>query len=298
MTEPWRLIGDVGGTNVRFARSDSSADIHDQWVAPVDRYQTFAAALTDYLGRVGNGAQASAAVIAAAGPVADGEIRLTNSSWRICERELATLLGPGVATRLVNDLEAVAFALPHLPENRLQFADLRPRVRDARQRMLAVNVGTGFGSASLIRDGERWVCCPSESGHMRLAADNAEELALFSKLEIGQATVEDILSGGGLQRLQAHVAEARPEFGYQYFTGFLARACADLVLASAAWDGLYLCGSVATAWWQRADLDEFRRLFVGTSKMSHQLRATPIALIDAELPALIGLAHLNVGHAD
>ena len=43
------------------------------------------------------------------------------------------------------------------------------------------------------------------------------------------------------------------------FSAFLARAAASLVLAATAWDGVYLCGSVALAWAEHADRPAFRR---------------------------------------
>ena len=55
----------------------------------------------------------------------------------------------GVPVVLVNDLEAVAAALPHLADDDLTTLGTVAPVRPERRTMLAVNVGTGFGAASV-----------------------------------------------------------------------------------------------------------------------------------------------------
>ena len=151
---------------------------------------------------------------------------------------------------------------------------------------------------------------------MLLGATNQKELELFERLGKVALTTEDILSGGGVRRLAAVLQSMRTEpfdetsgsiedidIGdggtlaedvVRTLTGMLAQAASNLTLASAAWDGVYICGSVATAWWQQADLSEFRSKFIGRSKMCCELERTPIGLITEEHPALIGLANMKV----
>ena len=179
MTEHWRLIADIGGTNSRFARADPSGQIEDKWVQPVRSYPTFAAALEGYLETLTADAAFMSTVVAGAGPVSNDQIELTNSSWRISKNELVARLGLHSKVRIVNDLEAVAHAIPFLTDGQVAFLDQKPKSIEKRDRMLVVNIGTGFGSSSLIRAGKLWISCPSESGHMLLGATNQKELELY-----------------------------------------------------------------------------------------------------------------------
>ncbi|MGI9523628.1 MAG: ROK family protein [Hyphomicrobiaceae bacterium] len=314
MTGPWRLIADIGGTNARFACANQNGEIGNSWVRPVSEFASFSDALSSYIDTCTSVRSFSSAIIAGAGPVIDGKIRLTNSPWQIVMGDLRTSLGPGVAVRIVNDLEAIAHSLPYLTEEQVEFIDILPGPPQDRKRMIVVNVGTGFGSSTLIRTGSGWTSCPSESGHMSLGATTPEDFEVIRSLRLSHVSVEDILSGGGVRRLASvdgiidgHqgtpigedddfdllVDTASAGRVIEIFTRFLAQTSANLVLASASWDAIFICGSVATAWWQRADLGAFRRIFASHSRMGEQLAQTPIGLIKAKYPAFIGLTHVD-----
>ena len=64
------------------------------------------------------------------------------------------------------------------------------------------------------------------------------------------------------------------------------------VLAVAAWDGVFLCGSVARSLVNTADLAILRQAFEGTGRMSGWMKRVPIAFLTEEYPALAGLAVL------
>lgn len=316
MTETWRLIADVGGTNVRFARSRADGLIRDSRSWPGQSFDSFNAALEAYLASLDEGTSFHAAAIAAAGPVDGDAIKLTNNDWRIEASVVSTQLGDNIAVRLLNDLEAVAFALPYLTGDQLEWITRGAPPSPRSNRMLAVNVGTGFGSAALQKDHDEWISCPAESGHMRLVMQTADEFALIAQLGLADPTVEDVLSGHGIQQLwkacarstsaqEADHGTAENAFEFasddpasrtatRHFSRFLARAASDLVLASAAWDGLYLCGSVANAWSAHADLNEFHRVFCGQSKMRDRLGQTPVAMIRHDTPAFVGLANVAI----
>jgi len=316
VAEKWRLLVDVGGTNVRFGRSLNGQDACGTRSWPVNAFDSFEAALRAYLTTLDTDTHFSSAAIAAAGPATPHSINLTNNDWLITSADLPRVLGYELSVRLLNDLEAVAYALPYLRDNQVDWIDSAHAPSGQAQRMLAINVGTGFGSASVISSFGSWVSCPAESGHMYLGACDARELALLSTLGHNIPTVEDILSGDGVRRLWAALLGSKTgsissesptdyEFNFaspdptvhetlQFFSTFLARAASNLVLAAATWDGVYLCGSVAIAWSQSADYVAFRRAFVGTGKMCDRLAQTPIGLIRHELPAFVGLTNVDV----
>ncbi len=317
MSDDWRLLADVGGTNIRFGlarepRSGRACDIEDARSWPSEAFSNFGAALEKYIATLGGGIALSSVAVAAAGPATPDAIALTNKNWTITKDCVQRTIGSGLPVRLVNDLEGVAYALPVLQGDAIEWLDdVRPPTTLS-GRQLAINVGTGFGSATVICNGDDWVCCPAESGHMQLGFADTREQSLFANLGLSEPTIEDVLSGAGVRRLRdgmiaagatpapcgevfdavntdAATNELRAVFG-----GFLARTAANLALASAAWDGVFLCGSVALAWSQQADRASFRRAFSGSSKMQERLAKTPVGFIRHAYPALVGLANLRM----
>jgi glucokinase len=321
MPDQWRLLADIGGTNIRFGlarerHSGEATNISHVQSWPVGTFGDFEGAVRAYCATLDDDLRFSSAAIAAAGPATPECIRLTNNDWIITIAGLTRTLGYDIPVRLLNDLEAVAYALPYLPESGLDWWDTIRPPRPPTGRRLAINVGTGFGSAAIIDAHGTWVCCPAESGHMHLGCSNARELALLAALGQENTTVEDILSGDGAHRLWHAIAaasgpiDARPsdpvhalDFAdtdpatnetRNVFSTYLARAAANLVLASAAWDGVYLCGSVALAWSEKADRGAFRQTFAAIPKMHDRLANTPIGLIRDPFPAFVGLASLHM----
>jgi glucokinase len=299
-----RLVADVGGTNVRFAIADADGNLDRFKTFQNADLPTFLDAFTAYRSDAGGLREVNAVAIAAAGPVDGDAVKLTNNEWIVDGAKLSALMG-GVPVALVNDLEAVAAALPHLTSDDLTTLGPVAPVRPERRTMLAVNVGTGFGAASAIwRDG-RWYTCPSEAGHMTLTV-----LAMLPVLDAG-ASVEDVLSGSGLVRLYERLAggrsqqasevfaEAAREYGAAYdavalFTDTLGRIAGDLTLATCAWGGAYLCGSVATAWAGTADIARFRGEFTRKGPMHARMLKVPTAVIRRDNAALYGLAMMPI----
>jgi glucokinase len=107
------LVADVGGTHVRFALVDiASAD--PLIAASVRRFRaaefaSFGAAVQRYLDE--SGTHPAALVIAAAGVVADGEVRLTNNvPWVISRDAIAAEFG-FAEVALLNDFAAMALSV-------------------------------------------------------------------------------------------------------------------------------------------------------------------------------------------
>jgi glucokinase len=301
-----RLVADVGGTNVRFALADADGRLDRLRIFQTTDFATFPDALSAYRGDAGGLREVDAAAIAAAGPVDGDAVKLTNNEWIIDGAKISALMG-GVPVALVNDLEAVAAALPHLSSDDLATLGAVAPARPERRTMLAVNVGTGFGASSVIwRDG-RWYTCPSEAGHMTLTV-----LAMPPALPAG-ASVEDVLSGSGLTRLYERLAggrsqqasdvfaEAAREHGaaadaVSLFTDILGRIAGDLALATCAWGGVYLSGSVATAWAGIADIERFRTEFTRKGPMRARMLKVPTAVIRRDVVALYGLAMMPISY--
>ncbi len=305
----WRLVADVGGTNVRFARAGRDRRMVSGGTYRVARFADFPGALEAYLDETGGGSGCAGAAIAAAGPVLGDSVTLTNSPWRIERQTVLGILGE-VPLLLVNDLQAVALALPHLPTSAV--AALGPDIAEPSpaSTRLVVNVGTGFGAAALLASRHGPLSVPSEAGHMTLPATDGDEVALLSRADPPMRSVEDALSGAGLVRLYRCLgpgdgrtphgagdvfARARDDpaarEALRRFTILLARVAGDLVLSHAAWGGVWLCGSVARNWLALCDQALFRKILTEKGKMSDTMSAVPSSCILDDQAALTGLAH-------
>jgi glucokinase len=298
----WRLVSDVGGTNVRFARA-SGGGLYAVQAYPTSRFTSFAAAIRAYLDETGDAHGCIGAAIGAAGLVAFGKVSLTNLAWEISEAEVSKELG--APCRLMNDVEAVAFSVSGI--SGAGFKAVGPLSPDltAMHRILVANIGTGFGAATLIRAGSTWVSCPSEAGHMSLYFPDWPDIHMQRLFP----SVEHVLSGRGLCNLHAAISNGAtpctaadifaragddPQHAatLQLFTKVTGSVLGNLVLAVAAWDGVFLCGSVARSFVNTADLAMFRQAFEGTGRMSGWMKRVPIAFLTEEYPALAGLAVL------
>src|SRR5215471_20863667 len=83
-----RLIGDIGGTNARFAIAENGTYRELKHVE-VDRYPSLHDALSDYLGTLSQGERAQlAGALAIAGPVLGDSISMTNKAWSFSIAEL------------------------------------------------------------------------------------------------------------------------------------------------------------------------------------------------------------------
>lgn len=266
-----RLLADIGGTNARFALADgTAAPVPD--IVPVARFTRFEEALEAFLRKHAVAPDdIGACAVAAAGPVSGGVVHLTNAPWTIDTHALATRLDCPI--RVLNDLEAVACALPVLGDDDL--AILRPGAVPAPAPMIAVNVGTGFGGAVAIPARDGWHPLATEPGHMRLPD--------------GPGTVEDVLSGPGLARLR----KADPDWRGRFST-LLGRVTRDLVLATGAWGGVRFCGGVMGSWDETIDARLFFDAFDIDGPMAARLAQVPLARIVHPYPALVGLLNARI----
>lgn len=299
----WRLVSDVGGTNVRFARADAAGELTAIRSLTTSSAASFTAALARYLAETGGLEACTGCAIGAAGPVEDGRVALTNLDWTITRAATAAALG-GVPVAIVNDLEAVAAALPHLAPSDLAPIGGPAMSAAARHAMLAVNVGTGFGASLAVRRGECWWTLPGEAGHMTLGAVSDEEARLLPH----GGSVEDLLSGRGLSALYARLAgqplpaaeviarvaaDQLASRAVELAATVLARVSGDLALATGA-EAVFLTGSVALGLIGTSDPARFRAAFEAKGPMRPRMQGIPAAVVTRDNVSLYGLALLPI----
>ena len=204
------LVGDIGGTNVRFAIAERGGDgairVEAVWKRPNDDFPAFEAALKTYFEETGSD-RPQAALFAPAGPPVDGVVELTNRDWTISAASLKANFGFEDVT-LVNDFAAMARAVPELPE--AAFTLLKPGPGMAGEPVLVAGPGTGFGVATLLPQPETgWHVITGQGGHAAYAPVTDREHALLRQLQAahGYVSKELVLSGSGLEEVHRALCE-------------------------------------------------------------------------------------------
>ena len=307
------LVGDVGGTNARFALAVQRGDwlrIERFEVLPGESFPTFSDALRHYLDQTG--VRAEAACIAVAGPVRDGRVHLTNRDWRISEADIQASFGISRAL-LINDFVAMARSVPELePEAFELIFDGEPV---AAAPLIVAGPGTGFGVSTLVPEaGGRWRVIAGEGGHIAYAprTDLERQLAGILTRDHGYVSNELVASGSGLDEVHAAFCEifgvpvsqltpaemrTRADAGEAMYQSLIeVRALAvmgavgDLVLANGALGGVVLAGGVSERIADFLKAPAARERFVSRGPMSDYLQRCPVRLLHDPVAPLIGAA--------
>jgi len=139
----------------------------------------------------------TAACIGVAGAVTDQVARLTNVPWLVDAEAVGAGLGLKRA-EVINDLEALAYAVPVLEPGEL--AMLQQGIALPGGNAAVIAAGTGLGIAMLHNVEGRFVPYASEGGHADFAARTPRELDLVGELTrvFGRVGVEHVISGPGV----------------------------------------------------------------------------------------------------
>jgi len=309
-----RLVGDVGGTNCRFALVDPASDrpsLSGTEAFEIDAFPSLEAAIDRFLA----GRKADEAVIAVAGPVDDGRASLTNGHWDMSE---AALKARGfTAARLINDYEALALAIPRLtPED---FGDLGgPAQGEPNGTIAILGAGTGLGVGALVRNGGQSAVAVTEGGHIAFAPTDELEINILRRMtaRFGRVSLERILSGPGLVWLyealadirgamaenlepedvskRAQAGDALCEETLDRFCRIYGAAAGDYALAFGAVGGVYLGGGIAPKMLDRLRASDFRKAFEAKGRFADYCAAIPTRVILHPYAALLGAAAASV----
>ena len=297
---PWpRLVGDIGGTHVRFAWVEGPGEPPGRrW----ERAWADASGLEPLLDayRAEHGLPVPAAcAFGVAAPVIDGACTLTNAGRRIEAAALAAHLGGG-RVRLLNDYTALAWALPTLGADEVRPIGGGRAVAGAPCAVLGP--GTGLGVSGLLPGPAGAATLAGEGGHASLSAADAVEDRLIDWLRRrhGHVSAERVLSGAGLVDLYEAVcatagrpaatlappdvlaraeADADCAAAIERFCAFLGGFAGNLALTLGARGGVYVAGGIAARLGERLARSPFRERFEAKGRFRGYLAAIPTALI-------------------
>jgi glucokinase len=308
------VIGDIGGTNARFAVAENGK--YEQILrVEVDRYASLHDALTAYLNGLAPSQRFDRAALAIAGPVFGDKVALTNHGWPFSISELKRSLG--LASLVVmNDFAATSLSVPHLPVTDVFLVG--PAGVETRGPVGVIGPGTGLGVGALIPNGRSWALVPGEGGHVTLPACTKEEDEIISVLRarFGHVSAERAVSGAGLVNLYEALCsiagipvapmtpadvtdhairgtDATCVKAFAHFCAFLGTIAGDLALTIGATGGVFIAGGILLRFKEAFAASSFRQRFEDKGRFGGFLRGIPTRLILEESPALLGLANLD-----
>ncbi|WP_409284734.1 glucokinase [Pseudomonas protegens] len=304
------LVGDIGGTNARFALwKDQQLDAI-QVLATAD-YRCPEDAILAYLHAQGLAPGAIGSVcLSVAGPVSGDEFRFTNNHWRLSRQAFCQALQVE-RLLLVNDFSAMALGMTRLQPD--EFRVVCEGVAEPLRPAVVIGPGTGLGVGTLLNFGDgRYMALPGESGHVDLPLSSPRETQLWQHIhaEIGHVSAETALSGSGLPRVYRAICavdgheprldtpEAITAAGLagdpiarevlEQFSCWLGRVAGNNVLTTGARGGVYIVGGVIPRFADFFIQSGFAKSFADKGCMSDYFKGIPVWLVTAPYSGLTG----------
>ncbi len=322
------LAADIGGTKVNlalFRQENNHLELVDTAKFESQNYSGLEEILDEYcqsehpeLERAGFGI---------AGPVKDGKCDVTNLPWVVDVESLKKRLGID-AVWLINDLAAMACAVPFLPEAELKVLQEGRPEEGGRIGVLAA--GTGLGEAFLLPDQSgRYLILDSEGGHCDFSPRTELEMELLRFLtgKFGRTSIERVLSGPGLyniyQFLREHHSFEEPpwltgelqegdpgvvitkhglentsaacEKALEMFVSLYGAIAGNLALQLLTRGGLYIGGGIAPNILPLIKSGLFMDSFYSKGRFKSLMREIPVKVILNDQASLFGVAHYALG---
>jgi glucokinase len=308
-----RLLGDIGGTNARFAwQAVRGAKLTDVATYPAAGHATLLHAMQHYLAEH-PGFVPRQCAIGIANPIVGDHVRMTNHHWEFSISAMEKALGLQ-RFLVINDFTALALSLTSLDAADLRAVGGGQAVMNAPLGLLGP--GTGLGVSGLLPavGGRNAIPLNGEGGHVTLAPVNdlEEQVVRYLRREFGHPSAERALSGSGLVNLFNALCEidgvkprpitpaeltAQSESDPQcraaidLFFSLLGNVAGNLALSIGARGGMYIGGGIVPRLGDRIDRSAFRERFEDKGRFRGYLQAIPVWVVNARMsPALIGAA--------
>lgn len=309
------LIADIGGTNARFAlATDNPPGFDKALTLNCADFPSAEAAVRHYIDAVG-APDPDVICLAAAGPVVDGVLNITNNHWCLVATDLAAEF-TAETVQLLNDFEAIAYAVTSIAGVGCEAitSAVEHELPDGDFRVAIVGPGTGLGVAGLYRHDGVLVPIVGEGGHVGFAPRTKRQAdlldALHTRFEL--IPIERVVSGSGIENIywalgvmqndereqlsaaqifkHAHEQDERAVETASLFFELLGQVAGDVALTFGARDGVYIAGGIVKRYPEMLSASGFRAAF--DNKGSHEdfMRKIPTRLITHDEPGLLGAA--------
>ena len=322
------VAGDIGGTKTDLAiysiESGPHAPLAQAQFHSAD-YDSLQAMVSEFLAQVK--VPVAYGSFDVAGPVIDGHVKTTNLPWTMDEISLAKALNLK-SVRLMNDLEAVARAVPVL--RAIDLVTLNEGQPVPKGTIAVIAPGTGLGESFLTWDGSQYLAHSSEGGHSDFAPTDERQIRLLRYLlpRVGHVGVERVCSGIGVPNIYEFLRDAekiseRPEVAkliasakdhtkaiveaasdpdnpselcratIDMLASILASEAGNLALKVLATGGVYLAGGVALHVLDTLKQPRFMQIFANKGRFKDLMGRIPVHVITARA-ALVGAASFGL----
>ena len=317
MARPHLLIGDIGGTNARFALANStSPGFSDADTLACADFETAELAIRAYLDKV-NASRPDVICLAAAGPVVNQSVRFTNNHWSLGVRDLQTDFDtPRV--RILNDFEAIAYSIPFLSESDCMPVGLPAphALGDGDFTIGIIGPGTGLGTGGLCRRDGTLYPVVGEGGHVGFGPETQLQIEVLTALRerFDRVSVERLVSGPGLENIYWALTRVHGEKGgvmraadifaagssnenpraaeaVQLFFETLGQVAGNLALMLGASDGVYIAGGIVRRYPAILENSRFRSGFESKGRHRTLMESIPTQLVRYPEPGLLGAAY-------
>ena len=323
------LAGDIGGTKTvlaLFATESNALQAHYEATFWNRDYDSLEAVILAFLKETVE--PITSACFGVAGPVVQGQAAITNLPWVIDAAAIQEAFGfPQVF--LLNDLEAIANAIPYLTSDDLvTLNEGDPQPNGA---LAVIAPGTGLGEAFLVWNGRSYQAFPSEGGHVSFGPTNAEqvELLMYMLAKFDHVSVERVCSGSGIPNLYDSLRQSgrydEPDWlrhalveaidptpiianaalehtepicvaTLDLFLDILADETSNLALKVLSTGGIYLGGGIPPRILPQLQQPRFLDVFSNKGRFSDLMRKMPIHVIRNPKSALYGAAYYALNH--
>ena len=315
-TLPSLLIGDIGGTNARFALAHRDGPgFSDALTVPCADFDSAHQAIEHFL-QANNAASPGIISLAAAGPVVEQSVRFTNNHWNLAADDLLANFA-GADVRLLNDFEAIAYSIPYLDNDdclQIGLPDAGPLAPEN----FAVGIigpGTGLGAVGLKKMDGVSVPIAGEAGHVGFAPATQVQIEILAVLRehYDRVSVERLISGSGLENVHWALGrvhgqdwpqrtaeeifaaainnqDGRASEAVHMFFEIFGQVAGDYALSIGASDGIFLAGGILPRYPELLANSSFRAGFENKGRYRSIMEKIPTRLILHRHPGLLGAA--------
>ncbi len=312
------IIGDIGGTNARFAFVTPKGVMHEKRYK-CSEFSSFYSVLETYIDSLDSKVKPIAISLGVAGPDDKNEIRMSYLPWDVSGKELKKRFGFR-RIQLMNDFVAVALSIRHLNKDSdyVQIGD--GFVQDGNIGVIGPGTGLGFTKITPKKLCDETDAQEVEALDMFHTDDRYEqEISDIIRTGFDRPLKNDLITGRGLlviynavcinsglvaqykkpEQITAGVKEGNEEArrAFETFSSFLGRAAGNFAALNMTKGGIYIAGGIVPAM-----LSEFKSCssrFIGAFE-NNGIRAMtskiPTFVITEPLPAFIGLRSAISSH--
>ena len=317
ITKKTLLIGDIGGTNARFALANPEYTSFNKVLnLKCADFLSADDAIHYYLDKFSM-PKPDIICLAAAGPMISNRIQVTNNHWNLNIESLKKDFNTE-KVQLLNDFEAAAYSIPQLKEDDFHPLGLlkSTNLNCDQFNVAIIGAGTGFGAAGLVCLDNTLIPIVGEGGHIGFAPKSHIQTEILNVLKNNyeRVIVERLVSGPGIENIYSSLAliydkkkkelSAKEIFqkaqsssdqhaieSVDIFFEIFGQLAGDIALCMGARNGVYLAGGIAKRYPELLMKSEFRNAFESKGRQRSYMESIPTILITHDNPGLLGAAY-------